>query len=533
MKTFMKTLLGAAGALALAAPASAQADNPYDLSGMDLNMEACTLEMGLSDMLSSATVDNLGDALSAYTDGRAALVSEFNGSPAGLALANAAATAKAQRAKQIVYLEFNDANPTFNVFSGGVPFAGGVFPDYIYTDEDKQTVRTKMKTAFARYNISFVLTEPAQGDFSTIQIGFNDQNPIDLQGGILFGRADNIDFGNDVRNDNAFADASFWQLLAELDANFGTQNLANFLGLPGPLSPEGVEAVRQIAVVNQSANTASHELGHILGLRHHDSFGAPGQGLPPARLPEEFIPVLETDQNALETIDHVMASGASAGLPLANPVLFDRFFSERSSAKLWINRFRKEIEEASVGPNFPFVKLVRRKIPNLLQTGQNAGGRLFLNQSVVNGSISELGQEDRYVHFLKAGQVFNAEIISSSDVTIEDDMWGKLTLGRIQSIPGTDPEIVAENQTTFEGREPLLFDFTIPETGFYVLTVSAPDSVPLGGGFVNLSDFLFDPETGATFYDIFGLGDYQVYSNIIEAKPPRGVRPVEVASLPQ
>ena len=35
---------------------------------------------------------------------------------------------------QVVYLEFNPGEPTFEVTIGGAPFAGGVFPDYIYTE---------------------------------------------------------------------------------------------------------------------------------------------------------------------------------------------------------------------------------------------------------------------------------------------------------------------------------------------------------------------------------------------------------------
>jgi hypothetical protein len=508
MKTLMKTLMGAAGALALAAPASAQMVSPYDLTGMDLNMEACTAEMGLSSMLSSATADNMGDAMMTYATERAALVAD------GVAegdITSEASLAAFRAEPQVVWLEFNDANPTFNVFSGGVPFAGGVFPDYKFTGKDKRQIRKRVRQATAGQNIKVVNKEPTQGEYSTIQIGFNDDNPIDLQFGILFGRADNIDFGNDNRSDNAFADASFWQLLAELDFNFGTDNLEFFLGLPPGSAdePDEINAVRQIAVVNQSANTAIHELGHILGLRHHDSFGAPGQGLPPARSPFEFVPVLETDNNALETLDHVMASGASAGLPLANPVLFDRFFSERSSGKLLVNRVREDVAEEDVGPGFPYVELVRRGLLNRLETGINAGAELFLNYSVVVGSIDELGQEDRYVHFLREGQIFNAEIISSSDINNADEIWGKLALSKITGVGTQQPVLLAENQTTFEGREPLLFDYTVPETGFYVLTVSAPDSVPFQGQFVNLSDF--------GLYEEFGLGDYEVYSYVVEA----------------
>ena len=38
---------------------------------------------------------------------------------------------------------------------------------------------------------------------------------------ILFGRADGIDFLNKNKSDNAFAEASFWEFLAQLDPSGG------------------------------------------------------------------------------------------------------------------------------------------------------------------------------------------------------------------------------------------------------------------------------------------------------------------------
>ena len=528
-KHFTRALLGAS-ALGFAASASAQLANPYDLTGYEITGPGgCTIEgilsNDLNEALTNGTAADPGEALRAYTEGRDALTADFRGSRAFQAFQTFLQNRRAQRQTQVVFLEFNDAIPTFDFIQGGTVT---VVPDYIFTDEDIDEIVGQLETTFALYNVEFVTEQPAQGDFSVIQIGFNDNNPIDLSQGILFGRADNIDFGNNDRNDTAFADGSFWQLLTFFDSSFGTQNLQNFLGLPEPLTPEEVLEVGRASVVNQSANTAAHELGHILGLRHHDSIGAPGDGLPStgAILPEDFIPVLETDLNADETTDHVMASGASVGLPLENPPMFDRFFSERSANKLAFNERGVLFDEDRL-PRFgtPFIPRIIRFIANPLQAGQNAGKRLLARNWAAEGAISELGEEDTYAFFLRSGQVFNAEIISSSDVTIEDDIWGKLTLSYAN--PRTrELEVVAENQTTFEGREPLLFDFTIPQTGFYRLTVTAPDSVPLGRdpetgepNFVNLSDFQFDEEN--TFFDIFGQGDYELFAYTVEGKESR------------
>jgi len=495
-----------AAILPLAAPALAQSSEA-DLSHMTLRIDVDSCAIAGFNAPTPSTAEEAAALIGAYADSRRAIVAE-----------NAARRAKEGSAKskgrgikqgqqnndpQVVYLQFGSANPFFNVSVNGVPFAGGVFPDYVYTQEDRDTIQARLEADYAEYNFAFTQTQPSLGDFSTIRIGDNDANPIDLAGGILFGRADNIDFGNNDRNDAAFADASFWQLLAELDANFGTQNLASFLGLP-PLTAGQIEDVRQVAVVNQSANTAGHELGHILGLRHHDSFGAPGDGLPAARDPGEFIPLGELDQNAVETLRHIMASGASAGLSIESPVLVDRFFGERSATKLAINERTRSITEEAAKGRFTLNKVVG---PNPLLEGENAGGKLDMRAALIEGSISALDEEDGYTFKAKAGEIFNAEIISTSDITNENPFFSRLRLFEIGK-RGARTE-VAINQVTFEGREPLIFDFTLPSDGTYELVVDGPDLVPFNGTFVSLGGFGLSD---------LRVGDYEVLSYIVDGK---------------
>ncbi len=415
---------------------------------------------------------------------------------------------------QVVYLQFGSADPTFFASQGGQPIAGGVFPDYIYTQADRDFIQERLEADYAEYNFEFTQVQPSLGDYSTIRIGDNDANPIDLANGILFGRADNIDFGNDDRTDSAFADASFWQLLAELDANFGTQNLANFLGLPAPLSPEEVEEVRQISVVNQSANTAGHELGHILGLRHYDSFGAPGDGLPAARTPGEFIPLGETDQNALETLSHVMASGASAGLALNSPPFVDRFFSERSAVKLAINERTRKIEESVAERNGGRLTLNKVKGANPLLDGVNSGGKLDIRAALVSGSVTQLDEVDSYFIKGDAGDIFNSEVISFSDGNVDDFVVTKLTL-KLKQSDGSYAE-VASNQRTFEGFEPLIFDFTLPVKGEYLIEVSSPDLVPVGRLVDGSPAFA---SLAASGLNSWRTGDYEMLAYVVEGKP--------------
>ena len=504
--------LTATAALATILPFAASSafaqSSEADLTHMTLRIDTHSCAIAGLNAAAPSTAEDAGALLSVYADSRATMVAndaarraqEGSTNPKGRGIK----TGQLNNDPQVVYLQFGSANPFFNVFINGAPFAGGVFPDYVYTQGDRDTIQARLEADYAQYNFVFTQTQPSLGDFSTIRIGDNDANPIDLAGGILFGRADNIDFGNNDRNDAAFADASFWQLLAELDANFGTQNLANFLGLP-PLTAAQVEEVRQIAVVNQSANTAGHELGHILGLRHHDSFGAPGDGLPPARDPGEFIPLGELDQNAIETLSHIMASGASAGLSIESPVLVDRFFGERSATKLAMNERTRSITEAAAKGRFTLNKVVG---PNPLLEGENAGGKLDMRAALVDGSISELDDVDGYTFKAKAGEIFNAEIISTSDVTNDAPFLSRLRLFEVGK-RGARTEI-ASNQLTFEGREPLIFDFTLPSSGTYELVVDGPDLVPLAAdNFVSL---------GALGLSDLRVGDYEVFAYVVDGQ---------------
>lgn len=410
---------------------------------------------------------------------------------------------------QTVYLEFNPGAPTFTVpiilLDERIIFVN--LPDYLYSQADRDEIQARLEADYAPYNYEFTQTVPAN-DFTTLTFGENDNFNIIvfevLPGrfafSILFGRASNIDFRNDDRADFAFIDGSFWTFLS--------------LVFPGALEPfSGLSGnpadVVRTATVNQSANTGSHELGHIQGLRHADSFGAPGDGFPPARdifslpavSPDDFTPISEIDQNAAETFLHIMASGASAGLDLTDSTTVDRFFSERSAVKLALNGRTREISEASVEGGR--LNLFNAVSPNPVLSGQNAAGGLDIRAALVRGSISEVGETDRYVISGEQGRVFNAEIISLSDdseFTAADMIRAKLDLFAIAD-DGSE-SLVASNVLTFEGEEPLIFDFELPATGDYALTVSAPDEITLNDGSVESLTAMDQADLLTGLYDL-------------------------------
>ena len=414
---------------------------------------------------------------------------------------------------QVVYLEFNPGAPDFPVLlvSQGQLVGILTFPDYIYTQEDKDLIQARLEADYALYDYEFTQFLPTDGDFTTLTFGDNDAGNITLDVntgglGILFGAAENIDFRNDNFNDNAFIDASLWKFLAELDRANGTNNLGNLSGIPVN-DPSEIDAVEQLAVQNQSSNTGSHELGHIQGLRHHDSIGAPGDGLPPALDPASYLPVGETDTNAVESLLHTMASGASVGLPLTGSTLQDRFFGERSAVKLALNGFidRRVITEQRARER---LKLRFLKTPNPLEEGVNDGAFLFTRASLIEGRLDEVEEVDRYKFFGLEGQTFNSEVISFSDSGFAEPIIGLLVLKYIER--GGNEIEVARNRLTFEGIEPMIIDFELPFNGRYVLEVSSPATIDFQDG---------NPPVPLALFGLggFEVGDYDLHTYIVEA----------------
>ena len=136
-----------------------------------------------------------------------------------LLLLSALATAQTQ----VVFLDFD---------------TGTAGSDHVYTTVERDSILAAMTADYGGFDYSFTKTMPGAGDFSTVT--FNT--------GPAFGLADAIDFRNLDRNDNA-----------TVDVNSGASTSGEFITL--------------------SANVASHEQGHLAGLRHGDSFGAIGFGI--------------------------------------------------------------------------------------------------------------------------------------------------------------------------------------------------------------------------------------------------------------
>jgi len=397
-------------------------------------------------------------------------------------------------APQVVYLNFQPGEPTYRfvIPASGIDISGD---DYEYTDDDKAEIIDRLEADYGAYNFDFVLERPSEGDFVELQFNSNDQPGVTggvlPNGGILFGRAGELDFGNDSRSVLAINDATVWPFFVELDLAQGLPaglRLEVFAGIDVigvPAITDGLEAVSlqdavRTAVINQSANTGAHELGHTLGLRHYDAFGPIGGGLPDTGIPEpsDFIPIYPNLQEADETTLHLMSSGASSGLSLAGSGNSDRFHSERSAIKLAINERGRFVTDAQA--NTGQASLKKLKVINPILEGDNAGGRFDVRNVIIEGRIDQFDEVDTLTFDGKAGQVFNAEMISQVEAGTYFD-WDVM-VGRLQLFLENDNgtrTFVALNDAEFESFDAFLLDATLPENGTYTLEMSSPNVICL------------------------------------------------------
>ena len=293
---------------------------------------------------------------------------------------------------------------------------------------------------------------------------------------------------------------------------------------PDAVTPE--EAAK-IAVLNQTANTGAHELGHGLGLRHYDSWGPIGGGLPSTGTPDPttFAPVYTGPTDGDEAVLHIMASGASSGLPLAQSANADRFLSERSAIKLAINERGRFItdDQANTGN----VDLKKLQVVNPILEGDNADGRLDVRNIVIEGRIDEIDEIDTLTFSGKAGQIFNAEFISDVEGFFFpewDRVIGKLTLYKQES-NGMLTEI-ARNEAEFESFDAFLLDAELPENGTYVLHAEAPNEIFLG--FDAMGDPIIIPLSAFGFTDEleYRTGQYILNAYVVESKNGKGPKKI-------
>ena len=391
---------------------------------------------------------------------------------------------------QLVYVSFASGGEYFvdavNNNDPTIVTQLGPFPLYEYSPEEQAEILERIRADFEGFPIEFVTTEPAATEvFARIEINtntfleveVNDNQDIVAYTAVLFGEAEFVDFMNRFADDTATVDANFWNLLVLL----GDTDLFYFLADVDPNTTPVAEALSQV-MVTSTANTAAHEMGHLLGLRHYDSLGAPGDGIPDPTLPEniplKFVPEYPGPYEAAETFNHLLASGASVGLTFEVAARVNRFFSERSAIKLAL-AFASDppwaSEEDFADPSVAF-ELSDLIIPNTVETGENSGsGSSVIQAGLVAGRINATAEVDTYTFSLEGNRFLTAEVISIVDAIQRDDVITRVQILQEQT-DGTY-QLLRESYQEIDSFDPVLIDVPIATTGLYQIRVDSPRTV--------------------------------------------------------
>ncbi len=267
-------------------------------------------------------------------------------------------------------------------------------------------------------------------------------------------------------------------------------------------SEEGLVDVGQLKPAATSENfvflsvkIAAHELAHLMGLRHKDSFGPIGSGVHSPPGVTGFNPIYAGPAGGFETFDHLLTTGASVGSDRFND-LRGLYFGEREAVKLAFafsdlnSGSSSEFvgnETGSLGGSHDSIAtalpldFVTLAVPNTLQDGLNSEKEFFVEAASVLGSIKldSLGdaESDYYSFTGRAGELVNIDVSSlalrdNATTTNASDYIDSIvrvydSSGNLVSYFGGD----AVNDDEFESTDSTIIDLLLPANDTYYIEV--------------------------------------------------------------
>jgi hypothetical protein len=295
---------------------------------------------------------------------------------------------------------------------------------------------------------------------------------------------------------------------------------ANDVGLIGT---NGLQSEPSANQINYSINVGAHELGHTFGLRHHDSFGPIGNGVPNTAggpfgqpIADIFQPDFDGPRAGFDFFENTMSTPALGGS-------FNFFFdgrtalSERSLIKLqYAAQGTIDSEAGDAGSSVGSAQNLTLEFLDVLNTrpaGTSVGdsGLPYLpsRAGAVSGAISSFSDRDTFAIEAFAGDFLSVEAISTS---INQRIFNTVnTVIRVVDAFGNELDYYgqgADNDEELETSDSWILDLIVPEdgtyfvqvdgfsssTGFYELFVSSYGTGRIAGdangdGTVDLADF--------------------------------------------
>ncbi|MEJ7590078.1 MAG: PKD domain-containing protein [Planctomycetaceae bacterium] len=279
------------------------------------------------------------------------------------------------------------------------------------------------------------------------------------------------------------------EIEGDLDAFKGDHQLVSDLEV-GATKPAGTSD----NFVRLSSKVAAHELAHLMGLRHQDSFGPIGSGVHDPPGIGGYKPVYTGPAGGVETFDHLIGSPATIGTTRFDD-LNDLFFGEREAIKLaFANSNPAQTTITSTGGNHSqsmatALKPVTLAVPNTLSRGLNEPKDFFVQIASVLGEIRvdstmQKSNSDWYSFEGRAGDLINIDVLSNSVARFGTGAGGALTpddyvdtivrvwydVGGVRTlVPYYDGTAV--NDDTFEPTDSSIIDLVLPTSGTYYIEV--------------------------------------------------------------
>jgi Ca2+-binding RTX toxin-like protein len=362
-----------------------------------------------------------------------------------------------------VYLDFDTATGT---------------GEHVYAPAERDAIQEGMERDFAPFDVQFTQALPVSGNYITVR--FNETPSVN--GRLLpGGKSPRVGWRELTLGG---------KVIVDVNGFFG----ADVNGLLRP------DVQNYIAL---STTIASHELAHMYGLRHHDAFGAPGEGLFQAVRPDNagtsyislsarFLPAYMGPLTATETPFHLTASPASVGSDIVDAVS-DPFFGERDALKLSFGENGQthfEMPDAAKQPLTvgsatwqvqPLGELPYLTVPNTIEKGVHRNADLGVAAIDVIGSIAltnnGTSESDFYSLAGHTGDVITVEVMSQ---ILRHRIANPIdSVLRVYFVGPSGPQLVdyyasalkAVNDDGFERPDAVLLDLILPADGTYIVEV--------------------------------------------------------------